>query len=102
MSTKSACCSPELSWKSPTLSSVPAGMADGSSDNEVLSAASKSLSALPSPNPVQADRAGRAKQDVSMNRGEARISRDGVNRQPTTSRPRSVGDADIGVMRHCG
>ena len=34
MSTKSACCSPEdspeLSWKSPTLSSVPAGMAAGS------------------------------------------------------------------------
>ena len=30
MSMKSACCWPELSWKSPTLSSVPAGMADGS------------------------------------------------------------------------
>ena len=34
MSTKSACCSPEnwpeLSWKLPTLSSVPAGMAAGS------------------------------------------------------------------------
>ena len=34
MSTKSACCapeySPELSWKLPKLSSVPAGMAAGS------------------------------------------------------------------------
>jgi len=34
MSTTSACCSPEywpeVSWKLPTLSSVPAGMADGS------------------------------------------------------------------------
>jgi hypothetical protein len=29
MSTKSACCSRELSWKTPKLSSVPVGMADG-------------------------------------------------------------------------
>ena len=30
MSAKEACCSPVVSWKSPKLSSVPAGMAAGS------------------------------------------------------------------------